>query len=124
MANTLIVELGGNNKNYASMVEDIVKIEKKLFLKHESLATAFDEELKKKNCGLLYSHVNGEVSGYVMHQWPSSLYASMKDNYRRQGHGVQSALSLSSRSTVGSVFIMPILKGSMDISSLKKYSLI
>ncbi|KAI3943405.1 hypothetical protein MKW92_043976 [Papaver armeniacum] len=92
MANTVIVELGRNNKNYASVVEDIVKIEKKLFPKHESLATVFDEELKKKNCGLLYSHVNGEVSGYVMYQWPSCLYASItklavKDNFRRQGHG-------------------------------------
>ncbi|OVA13233.1 GNAT domain [Macleaya cordata] len=93
MANPEIVELGRNNlKNYANVVEEIVKIEKKLFPKHESLATVFDGELKKKNCGLLYSHINGEVTGYVMYQWPSSLFASItklavKENYRRQGHG-------------------------------------
>ncbi|KAI3945988.1 hypothetical protein MKX01_024744 [Papaver californicum] len=100
MVNTIIVELGRNNKNYTSVVEDIVKIKKTSFPKHESLAPVFDEELKKKNYGLLYSHVNGEVSVYVMYQWPSSLYASFTkladkhplslnsilDNYRRQGH--------------------------------------
>ncbi|KAI3964625.1 hypothetical protein MKX01_020442 [Papaver californicum] len=81
MANTVIVELVRNNKNYASVVEDIVKIEKKLFPKHESVATVFDEELKKKNCGLLYSHVNGEVSGYVMYQCFYQFYCSLGLKY-------------------------------------------
>lgn len=59
------------------MLDEIVKIEKKLFPKHESLAKTFDDELKKKNTGLLYLQVNGEVAGYAMFSWPSSLCASI-----------------------------------------------
>ncbi|KAK9285241.1 hypothetical protein L1049_024430 [Liquidambar formosana] len=92
MATGVIMELQRNSTNWAKVVEDIVRLEKKIFPKHESLAKSFDEELKKKNCGLLYSELDGEVAGYVMYSWPSSLYASItklavKENYRRQGHG-------------------------------------
>lgn len=54
-----------------------MKIERKIFPKHESLARFFDEELKKKNSGLLYVEINREVVGYVMYSWPSSLFASI-----------------------------------------------
>ncbi|CAI0549762.1 unnamed protein product [Linum tenue] len=52
-------------------------MERKIFPKHESLARSFDEELRKKNSGLLYIEINGEVVGYVMYSWPSSLSASI-----------------------------------------------
>ncbi|KAG6604797.1 hypothetical protein SDJN03_02114, partial [Cucurbita argyrosperma subsp. sororia] len=92
MSNGVIVELQRNSTNCAKVVEDIVKLEKKIFPKHESLARFFDEELKKKNSGLLFLDLDGEVVGYVMYSWPSSLYATIaklavKENYRRQGHG-------------------------------------
>lgn len=59
------------------MIDEIVRMEKKIFPKHESLARSFDEELKKRNSGLLYSDVDGDVAGYVMYSWPSSLCASI-----------------------------------------------
>ncbi|XP_048328100.1 uncharacterized protein LOC125421934 [Ziziphus jujuba] len=93
MATRKIVQLEGNSSNRSKTVEDIVKLERKIFPKHESLARSFDEELIKKNSGLLYVEVdNGQLAGYVMYSWPSSLYASItklavKENYRRQGYG-------------------------------------
>ncbi|OWM91021.1 uncharacterized protein LOC116204498 [Punica granatum] len=85
-------ELKRSSCDWDGVVAEIVKIEKRLFPKHESLARTFDEELRKKNAGLLYLRVNGEVAGYVMFSWPSSLSASItklavKDSYQRQGHG-------------------------------------
>ncbi|XP_042520190.1 putative [ribosomal protein S18]-alanine N-acetyltransferase [Macadamia integrifolia] len=88
----IINELRQESKNRTKVVEEIVKLERKLFPKHESLARSFNEELSKKNCGLLYSEVAGEVAGYIMYSWPSSLFASItklavRENCRRRGHG-------------------------------------
>ncbi|KAK4727866.1 hypothetical protein R3W88_032783 [Solanum pinnatisectum] len=87
-----IVELQRNSANWVKVVDDIVRIEKKIFPKHESLARSFDEELKKKNSGLLYTQLGEDIAGYVMYSWPSSLSAcitklAVKENYRGQGHG-------------------------------------
>ncbi|XP_051129778.1 uncharacterized protein LOC127250504 isoform X2 [Andrographis paniculata] len=87
-----MVELHRNSGNWATMVEEIARLEKRIFPKHESLATSFEAEVKRKNSGLLYTHVRGEVAGYVMYSWPSSLYASItklavREKYRRQGQG-------------------------------------
>lgn len=71
-----VVELQKNSPKWTKVVEEIVRIEKRVFPKHESLARSFDEELRKKNGGLLYMEVGaGEVAGYVMYSWPSSLAA-------------------------------------------------
>ncbi|KAE8691428.1 UDP-glucosyl transferase 74B1 [Hibiscus syriacus] len=89
----VVVELHRNSKSFANIVENIVKLEKKIFPKHESLARSFDEELSKNNSGLLYlMDVHGEVIGYAMYCWRSSLSASItklavKESHRRQGHG-------------------------------------
>jgi hypothetical protein len=77
MATGVIVELQRNSPKWVTVVEDIVKLERKIFPKHESLARSFDEELRKKNSGLLYIELDGAVAGYVMYSWPSSLYASI-----------------------------------------------
>lgn len=77
MATGVIVELQRNSPNWTTVVEDIVKLERQIFPKHESLARSFDAELRKKNSGLLYREVDREVAGYVMYSWPSSLYASI-----------------------------------------------
>ncbi|GLT29721.1 hypothetical protein SLA2020_045670 [Shorea laevis] len=87
-----VVDLQRNSTNWGTLVEEIVKLEKKIFPKHESLARYFDEELKKRNSGLLYVDIDGEVTGYVIYSWPSSLSASItklavKESHRRQGHG-------------------------------------
>jgi hypothetical protein len=71
------VELHRSATNWGKVVDDIVKLERKIFPKHESLARSFDEELWKKNSGLLYMDVDGEVVGYVMYSWPSSMCASV-----------------------------------------------
>lgn len=77
MATGNIVQLEGNSPSWSKTVEDIVKLERKIFPKHESLARSFVEELRKKNSGLLYMEVDGQLAGYVMYSWPSSLYASI-----------------------------------------------
>ncbi|XP_019194085.1 PREDICTED: uncharacterized protein LOC109188050 [Ipomoea nil] len=88
-----VVELQKNSAKWTKVVDEIVRIEKRVFPKHESLARSFDEELRKKNGGLLYMEVGaGEVAGYVMYSWPSSLAAcitklAVKENYRKQGFG-------------------------------------
>ncbi|TYH90650.1 hypothetical protein E1A91_A13G060900v1 [Gossypium mustelinum] len=87
-----VVELQRNSTNFANIVEEILKLEKKIFPKHESLARSFDQELRKNNTGLLYMmDLHGEVVGYVMYSWPSSLSAcitklAVKESRRRQGH--------------------------------------
>ncbi|XP_058078069.1 uncharacterized protein LOC131226280 [Magnolia sinica] len=91
----IIVELGQDPtaEKCWNAIEEIVRMERKIFPKHESLAKSFREELRKRNCGLLYSQTEaGEIVGYVMYAWPSSLYASItklavKENHRSQGHG-------------------------------------
>ncbi|XP_023757082.1 uncharacterized protein LOC111905624 [Lactuca sativa] len=94
MADSSIVltELHRKSTSWAKVVDEIVRIEKKIFPKHESLARSFDDELKKKNSGLIYLEINGDLAGYVMYSCPSSLCAiitklAVKENYRRQGHG-------------------------------------
>lgn len=92
MGSWIITELQRNSAKWDNVVNQIVRLEKKTFPKHESLARSFDDELGKKNSGLLYIDIDGDVAGYVMYSWPSSLCASItklavKENYRRQGHG-------------------------------------
>ncbi|KAL6975824.1 hypothetical protein U1Q18_024620 [Sarracenia purpurea var. burkii] len=92
MGSWVIVELQRTSPNWTKVIEEIVRMEKKIFPKHESLARSFDNELKKRNSGLLYSEVDGDVVGYVMYSSPSSLSASItklavKEKYRKQGHG-------------------------------------
>ncbi|GAY69048.1 hypothetical protein CUMW_268960 [Citrus unshiu] len=87
-SNGTVTELQRNSTNWTFVVDEIVKMEKKIFPKHESLARSFDEDLKKKNSGLLYIQIHGQVVGYVMYAWPTSLSASItKLNYRGQGRG-------------------------------------
>ncbi|KMT02203.1 hypothetical protein BVRB_9g206640 [Beta vulgaris subsp. vulgaris] len=92
IAEGIITELNKDTANYSKIVDDVVRIEKKIFPKHESLSKSFCEELRKKNAGLVYAYVNGEVAGYAMYSWPSSLFAlitklAVKEKYRRQGYG-------------------------------------
>ncbi|KAL4573103.1 hypothetical protein LXL04_019897 [Taraxacum kok-saghyz] len=88
----VLTELHRKSTSWANVVDEIVRLEKKIFPKHESLARSFDDELKKKNSGLIYLEINGGLAGYVMYSCPSSLCAiitklAVKEDYRRQGHG-------------------------------------
>lgn len=59
-------------------IEEIVRMERRLFPKHESMAANFHHELRKHNAGLLYCRaVDGHLAGYVMYSFPSSLFASI-----------------------------------------------
>ncbi|XP_076941868.1 uncharacterized protein LOC143611554 [Bidens hawaiensis] len=88
-----LIELQRKSSSWGKAVDEIVKLEKKIFPKHESLARSFDDELKKKNSGLIYLEIEGgEIGGYVMYSSLSSLSSSItklavKEKYRRQGHG-------------------------------------
>ncbi|KAK9200658.1 hypothetical protein WN944_015856 [Citrus x changshan-huyou] len=92
-SNGTVTELQRNSTNWTVVVDEIVKMEKQIFPKHESLARSFDEELKKKNSGLLYIQIHGQVVGYVMYAWARGLLPclllsrSLQENYRGQGHG-------------------------------------
>ncbi|KAH9309227.1 hypothetical protein KI387_037138, partial [Taxus chinensis] len=83
-------------ENEKVLVEEIVKLERRIFPKHESLASSLYEELQKRNCGMIYACAAAEkkisLVGYVMYSWPSCLHASInklavREEYRRQGHG-------------------------------------
>ncbi|GMG98584.1 hypothetical protein Nepgr_000424 [Nepenthes gracilis] len=92
MAEGVILELHRSSPNYAKLVDEMVRMERKIFPKNESLSRTFDQELGKNNSGLLYYGVNDEVAGYVMYSCPSSLSSSItklavKEKYRRLGYG-------------------------------------
>ncbi|XP_020093567.1 uncharacterized protein LOC109713787 isoform X2 [Ananas comosus] len=82
-----ISELDSCRRESRGAIEQIVRMEKRIFPKHESMAKFFDEELRKKNAGLLYAKVtNGEgeeeeeeeeIVGYVMYSFVTSLCASI-----------------------------------------------
>lgn len=73
-----IVEVDGREKFSGDVVDTISRMEKKIFPKHESVARYLHEEVKKKNNGLLCARSEGgEVIGYVMYSWMSSLCASI-----------------------------------------------
>ncbi|KAK8940119.1 hypothetical protein KSP40_PGU018345 [Platanthera guangdongensis] len=93
---TVIQEL--DPRKCSELVEEIARMERKIFPKHESLARSLKQDLKTKNSGLIYAKAgsegrgDGEIVGYVMYSWISSLCASItklavKESYRRQGHG-------------------------------------
>ncbi|KMZ61281.1 putative N-acetyltransferase [Zostera marina] len=88
-----IVEVDGREKFSGDVVDTISRMERKIFPKHESIARSLHEEVKKKSNGLLCARSDGgEVIGYVMYSWISSLCASItklavKENHRKQGHG-------------------------------------
>ncbi|CAA6673380.1 unnamed protein product [Spirodela intermedia] len=83
----------------ARLLEELQRLERRIFPKHESLARSFEEELRKKNTGLIYAaelvpggRGRGEIVGYVMYTLASSLCASVtklavKESWRRQGQG-------------------------------------
>ncbi|KQJ97316.1 hypothetical protein BRADI_3g30047v3 [Brachypodium distachyon] len=79
-ATTTILELDPSHERAGRVIDDIVRLEKRIFPKHESLARSFREELKRRNSGLLYSTSGGEeeeVAGYAMYTCATSLCASI-----------------------------------------------
>ncbi|XP_078445948.1 acyl-CoA N-acyltransferases (NAT) superfamily protein [Wolffia australiana] len=80
------------------VLEDLQRLERKIFPKHESMAASFADELRKKNAGLIYAATavpgvkRGEIVGYVMYSFASALCASIsklavKESWRRRGLG-------------------------------------
>ncbi|CAD6205483.1 unnamed protein product [Miscanthus lutarioriparius] len=90
-----ILELDPSHDRAGRVIEDIVRLERRIFPKHESLARSLHDELKRRNSGLIYttSGADGEeVIGYAMYTCNTSLCATItklavKENCRRQGHG-------------------------------------
>jgi hypothetical protein len=76
-----ILELDPSHEGAGRVVDDIVRLEKRIFPKHESLARSFHDELKRRNTGLIYSTAGAgdeeEVTGYAMYTCATSLCASI-----------------------------------------------
>ena len=78
-----IVELDPSDERAGRVIDNIVRLERRIFPKHESLARSIHDELKRRNSGLIYmaSTVAGgdgdEVVGYAMYTCPTSLCASI-----------------------------------------------
>lgn len=77
-----ILELDPSHERAGRIIEDIVRLERRIFPKHESLARSFHDELKRRNSGLIYSTSSAsadadEVSGYAMYTFNTSLCASI-----------------------------------------------
>lgn len=75
-----ILELDPSHDRAVSVVEDIVRLERRIFPKHESLARSLHDELKRRNSGLIYktsSADGGEVIGYAMYTCNTSLCATI-----------------------------------------------
>ncbi|KAK1300344.1 hypothetical protein QJS10_CPB13g01071 [Acorus calamus] len=61
-------------------VEEIVRLERKIFPKHESLSESLIRELKKRNSGLIFAKRGEEIAGYI-------TKLAVKEEYRGQGLG-------------------------------------
>uniref|UniRef100_A0A452YJY5 Uncharacterized protein n=1 Tax=Aegilops tauschii subsp. strangulata TaxID=200361 RepID=A0A452YJY5_AEGTS len=76
-----ILELDPSHERAGRVIDDIVRLEKRIFPKHESLARSFHDELKRRNTGLIYSTSgvgdDEEVAGYAMYTCATSLCASI-----------------------------------------------
>ena len=76
-----ILELDPSHERAGRVIEDIVRMEKRIFPKHESLARSLHDELKRRNTGLIYSSTGAghdeEVTGYAMYSCATSLCASI-----------------------------------------------
>ncbi|KAL6642871.1 hypothetical protein ACP70R_021052 [Stipagrostis hirtigluma subsp. patula] len=90
-----ILELDPSNDRAGRVIEEIVRLERRIFPKHESLARSLHEELRRRNSGLIYSTSGAdgeEVAGYAMYTCTTSLCATItklavRESCRRQGHG-------------------------------------
>ncbi|KAL6883535.1 hypothetical protein ACP4OV_010949 [Aristida adscensionis] len=94
-----ILELDPSHERAVRVLDEIVRLERRIFPKHESLARSLHEELKRRNSGLIYSASGaggGEVVGYAMYTCATSLCATItklaaflavRESCRRQGHG-------------------------------------
>ncbi|WCJ30634.1 Disease resistance protein (TIR-NBS-LRR class) family [Euphorbia peplus] len=90
--NRVNLKLQRNSRYTAKVVEEIIKMERKIFPEHACGAAFFDEELNKKDSMLFYSEIDEDFIGYVMCSWPSTKFAcitlfAVKEKYRKQGHG-------------------------------------
>ena len=76
-----ILELDPSHERAGRVIDDIMRLEKRIFPKHESLARSFHDELKRRNTGLIYSTAGAgdeeEVTGYAMYTCATSLCASI-----------------------------------------------
>ena len=78
-----IHDLDPSHERAGRVIDDITRLEKKIFPKHESMSRSFHDELKRRNSGLIYSTSGDgggdeeEVAGYAMYTCATSLCASI-----------------------------------------------
>jgi hypothetical protein len=100
MAAAAILELDPSHERAGSVIDNIVRLERRIFPKHESLARSIHDELKRRNSGLIYMASSaagaggddGEVVGYAMYTCPTSLCATIT---KLAGEDTTRAFSLS-----------------------------
>ncbi|KAL3689892.1 hypothetical protein R1sor_016201 [Riccia sorocarpa] len=99
------LEVGKTNRDEA-LVAELIRLEKRIFPKHESLAENFGQEIQRRNSGVLYvledssesgnpstneEKVRGGVAGYLMYSCTSLVATitklAVKESCRRQGYG-------------------------------------
>ncbi|BBN09539.1 hypothetical protein MPTK1_4g20560 [Marchantia polymorpha subsp. ruderalis] len=96
------LEVGKKNRDEA-LVAELMRLEKRIFPKHESLAESFSQEIQRRNGGVLYvmedtagsgdsSEGRGRgVAGYLMYSCTSLMAIitklAVRENCRRQGYG-------------------------------------
>jgi hypothetical protein len=92
-----IFELDPSHERAGRVIEDIVRLERRIFPKHESLARSFHDELKRRNSGLIYSMSGAdsdEIIGYAMYTCTTSLCATITKLAGENPHGACSIASL------------------------------
>jgi hypothetical protein len=92
-----ILELDPSHERAGRVIEEIVRLEKRIFPKHESLARSFHDELKRRNSGLIYSTSSAkgdEVAGYAMYTCNTSLCATITKLAGENTYGARSVNSL------------------------------
>jgi hypothetical protein len=92
-----IFELDPSHERAGRVIEDIVRLERRIFPKHESLARSFHDELKRRNSGLIYSMSGAdsdEIIGYAMYTCTTSLCATITKLAGENPHGAGSIASL------------------------------
>lgn len=90
------------SSNNHLIMEQILRLERRIFPKHESLVPSFHHQLSRKNSGLLYALLPPPtpqnpspqvvVAGYIIYTFTSSLAASIiklavRESCRKQGYG-------------------------------------
>ncbi|CAM6109049.1 unnamed protein product [Calypogeia fissa] len=90
--------LDSGKSKQEGVVEDIFRLERRIFPKHESLADNLDKELQKRNVGVLYS-----LEDDYYHNDNDDDNADDSENYRHPGEKLKKSVDHKARAVAGYV---------------------